>query len=409
MGRANKCPGLRARGGVYWIDIENERHGRIYESTGARADADSQGRSTQADQRELAEQYYHRRITQAFEEKKLGVRRRRLFKEAAEAHLKEISGKLKSEEMDQWAMGWALPYIGALFVDQIHDKTLEPLKTAMALGRADQHDRVRPCKEKTINLVLQAVRKILIKCARKYRDDNGRTWLDAAPLITIEAPRDSRPPYPISWDEERKLLVPELPDYIADPCMFMTNTGPRSVDELCAMKWEWERRMPELDLPDFKVVLFVLPATKNGEERVLVLNKMAQAILERQRGKHAEFVWTWRRALGRYHPLADINTTSWVAGRNRAAAKYGDVLGRECPSGFATLHPHDLRHTFGRRLRAAGVAKETRAKLLGHSDGGDMTTHYSAAEMLELVQAVRKIEVPLGSAPTLTVIRARAA
>jgi integrase len=84
------------------------------------------------------------------------------------------------------------------------------------------------------------------------------------------------------------------------------------------------------------------------------------------------------------------------------------VLGAECPKGFKTLHVHDLRHTFSRRLRAARVSKETRSLLLGHSTG-DITTHYSAAELQELVDAVRKIEVTIGSTPTLTVLRVQAA
>lgn len=409
MGRANKCPGLRPRGGVYWIDIDNERYGRIYESTGARCDDEH----PEMDQRELAEEFYMRRLAQAFEEKKLGVRRRRTFKEAADEHLKEIRGNDKQLESDNWALGWALPYIGDLFIDQVHDSTgggLDKLKPAMALGRPDQHDRVRPCKQKTINLVLQVVRKILIKCARKYRDERGRAWLDTAPLISIPEPSDSRQPYPLSWDEERKLLVPELPAHLLDPMQYMANAGPRSVIDCCSLRWEWERRVPELDMTDLKVSLFVLPTSKNGEERVLVHNRIAQEIIDRQRGRHPEMVWTWRRTPKMaYRPLADLNTTAWVNGRDRAAAKYQSVLGRPCPEGFRTLHVHDWRHTFGRRLRAAGVSQETRAKLLGHSDGGDMTTHYSAAELLELIQAVRKIEVPLGSAPTLTVIRAAAA
>jgi integrase len=44
---------------------------------------------------------------------------------------------------------------------------------------------------------------------------------------------------------------------------------------------------------------------------------------------------------------------------------------------------HDLRHTIGRRLRAAGVALETRQAILGHKSGS-ITTHSSAAELREL-------------------------
>ena len=54
------------------------------------------------------------------------------------------------------------------------------------------------------------------------------------------------------------------------------------------------------------------------------------------------------------------------------------------------LRVHDLRHTFGRRLRAAGVSLETRKVLLGHKNG-DITTHYSAPEIKELIDAVDRL------------------
>lgn len=47
---------------------------------------------------------------------------------------------------------------------------------------------------------------------------------------------------------------------------------------------------------------------------------------------------------------------------------------------------HNLRHTFGRRLRSAGIPLETRKALLGHANG-NITTHYSAAELQELIDA----------------------
>jgi hypothetical protein len=48
---------------------------------------------------------------------------------------------------------------------------------------------------------------------------------------------------------------------------------------------------------------------------------------------------------------------------------------------------------------------ETRKALLGHSDG-DITTHYSAAELNELKKAVEKIvDQCVAQTPTLTVVR----
>ena len=53
------------------------------------------------------------------------------------------------------------------------------------------------------------------------------------------------------------------------------------------------------------------------------------------------------------------------------------------------MRVHDLKHTFGRRLRAAGVSFEDRQDLLGHKSGR-MTTHYSAAEVSNLIEAAEK-------------------
>ena len=45
---------------------------------------------------------------------------------------------------------------------------------------------------------------------------------------------------------------------------------------------------------------------------------------------------------------------------------------------------HDLKHTFGYRLRTAGAPFEHRQSLLGHK-AAHVTTHYSAADMENLI------------------------
>ena len=45
---------------------------------------------------------------------------------------------------------------------------------------------------------------------------------------------------------------------------------------------------------------------------------------------------------------------------------------------------HDLKHTFGYRLRTAGVQFEDRQTLLGHK-AAHVTTHYSAADIENLI------------------------
>lgn len=65
---------------------------------------------------------------------------------------------------------------------------------------------------------------------------------------------------------------------------------------------------------------------------------------------------------------------------------------------------HDLKHTFGRRLRAAGVSFEDRQDLLGHRSGR-ITTHYSAAELSNLIQAAETVCQSHTNGPTLTLLK----
>jgi integrase len=67
---------------------------------------------------------------------------------------------------------------------------------------------------------------------------------------------------------------------------------------------------------------------------------------------------------------------------------------------------HDLKHTFGRRLRAAEVSSETRKVLWGHKNG-DITTHYWAADLAEMITAVNKNDRSLET-PATTLLRVAA-
>lgn len=58
-------------------------------------------------------------------------------------------------------------------------------------------------------------------------------------------------------------------------------------------------------------------------------------------------------------------------------------------AGLDRLRVHDLRHTFGQRLRDAGVSEEDRALLLGHALTG-MLQHYATATIARLVEAANK-------------------
>ena len=177
-----------------------------------------------------------------------------------------------------------------------------------------------------------------------------------------------------------------MPRHLADAVLYAVNTGCRE-QEVCQLRWDWE-----VKIPDMGTSVFVLSEsiTKTSTERVVVLNSVAQRIIEGRRGINETYVFTYRdRAVGK------MNNTAW----KRAWRKAGLPVKKDIRRGV-----HNLRHTFARRLRSAGVPEETRATLMGHANGS-ITTHYSAAELAELKNAVEKIvDRGIAQTPTLTLI-----
>ena len=123
-------------------------------------------------------------------------------------------------------------------------------------------------------------------------------------------------------------------------------------------------------MPELETSVFVLPDSKNGQPRVVVLNRIARAVIDSVRGQHPEFVFSYR---GARH--SRMNNSAWRKARTRA--------------GLRQVRVHDLRHTFGHRLRAAGVSFEDRQDLIGHKSER-MTTHYSAPE-LSLIKSAESL------------------
>ncbi|MAZ40471.1 MAG: integrase [Marinobacter sp.] len=333
--------GLRLRGGTW--HIEKRINGRrIRESTGT-------------SDRVEAEQYLVRRLEEIRQASVYGVRPSRIWREAALRYAREFAHK-RSIKRDVQDLKSLDPHIGKLPLSQVHSGTLQKFIDAR---------RKEGVKAGTVNRSLAVARRILRLCAELWRDEYGMTWLETAPMIPDVDWKDKRDPAPVTWAEQGRLFQ-ELPEHLKDMAEFAVHTGCRE-SEICALKWEWE-----VSLPD-KGFGFILPAsvTKNGCDRLVVLNATARAVVNRQRGKHEHQVFTFS---GR--PVASIFNNAWRKGRKKA--------------GLTHVRGHDLRHTFGRRLRAAGVNEETRAELLGHKRGS-VTTHYSGAEVAELVKAVELI------------------
>jgi len=134
-----------------------------------------------------------------------GARVARTFEQAAAHYVLTHQDKV-SLNTEIILLQSAMPHIGQLALAQVHDGTLAPY-----VAERKQAGR----KNKTINLALGVVRRILNLAATSWRDDDGRTWLETAPKITmLPLVGHQREPSPISWAQQRKLL-PLLPDHLA--------------------------------------------------------------------------------------------------------------------------------------------------------------------------------------------------
>ena len=146
------------------------------------------------------------------------------------------------------------------------------------------------------------------------------TWLERAPKIKLLPMKDQRSPYPLTRDEQ-SLFFQELPDHLARMALFKVNTGCRE-QEVCALRWDWEVQVPELDTS-----VFIVPGerVKNEEERLVVLNRVARSVIDSVRGMHPEFVFVYApkpregEPTPEPQPLTGMNNTAWKSARERAA------------------------------------------------------------------------------------------
>lgn len=367
-----KMSGLTKRGGTWHID-KVFRGTRIRESTGT-------GEIVKA-QELLAKRIEEIRAAQLY-----GVRPDRTFRAAATKFLNENQHK-RSIDDDALHLSQLDPFIGNLFLKQVHLDSLQPF---IASRRADV------VKTTTINLALGTVRRILNLAASEWRDERGMTWLEHAAKIKLLPVKDKRAPYPLSRDEQAALFQ-ELPDYLAQMSLFKVNTGLRE-QEVCGLKW-----VDEVEVPELNTSVFIIEGdkVKNGQDRLVALNRVARSVIDSVRGQHPEYVFVRFPKLKKSEaekpsvsrksfPLTSMNTTAWQNGRVRSADRWKEQTGNEAADGFRRVRVHDLKHTFGRRLRAAGVSFEDRQDLLGHKSSR-ITTHYSSAELTSLIAAAEKV------------------
>ena len=274
-------------------------------------------------------------------------------------HKDRVEEKAKIERMK-----WCLPLETPL--NDIHESTIEPfIQAKISQG----------CKANTINDYKQFVGQILNLSMRK--EDGGVPWrnrqhnLEREKTIHNVIPEmDVRIGYVLSWEEQDRFLA-ALPTHLRDASLYSLNTGAR-MGEIANLRWEWEIYFKDLDIKAFRI-----PAKfhKNKKPKLVVLNSIAREIIERNRGKHPERVFSFKGK-----PVRRFNSTAFQRIRKLPQVN------------LAHVKFHDFRTTFSTRLGGYEVSKDTISILMGHTIKGITADYAFRTHNVELlVEAVDKL------------------
>ncbi len=267
------------------------------------------------------------------------------FADACEQYLSEFDGKCKRRQ--EYALEPVLKYIADLPLIEVDDLALQQYK----------RDRIQQVMAGTVNKEITTVTAVLNKAAKVWR------WIPSAPKIQrVKGP--TRKPYPITWPEQASLFG-HLGEYLRRICVFAVNTGVRR-SEIFKLQWSDEREING-------VSLFILRETKNGQDRPVILNCLARRAVNAMRGLNA---------------LEVFSKISISKPFNKAWIKSGLPDHPLIRKGI-----HNLRHTFGHRLRTEGVGPEDRDALLGHNNRS-LTQHYAEPDIRRLGGIVELITKP---------------
>ena len=177
----------------------------------------------------------------------------------------------------------------------------------------------------------------------------------------------------------------QLPAHLSEMARYGLHTGCRQ-GEITGLQWQWLREKNGI-----RYVALPGDKTKNGESRPVVLNRIAAAIVDACHGRHPTHVFTYQPRGDRpRHPIERLRNTAWQRAREAA--------------GLPGLQVHDLRRTFGSRLRDNGVPIWTVSACLGHKSG-DVTELYALPTLQELQAAVKMLETTASA--TLSAIYVR--
>jgi integrase len=288
---------LRKRGMVWWIDFATPSGERVR-------------RSTETANKAQAQELHDKLRSEVWRRERLGDRPKRIWQDAVVRWLREQAHKASLRD-DKRMLRWLHRFMADRELQSINRTIVEAIIEAK---------QAEGCSNATVNRHLGLVRAILRRCVRDWE------WLDRAPAVRLLKEPTRRIRF-LTHDQAAALLK-ELPPHLRDMATFTLATGLRAAN-VTGLTWE------QVDLE--RKVAWVHPDQAKARKAIAVpLNLAAIEVLARQRGSHAERVFTYEGA-----PVRQLSTKAWYKALKRV--------------GITDFKWHDLRHTWASWHMQAGT------------------------------------------------------
>jgi integrase len=245
-------------------------------------------------------------------------------------------------------------------------KAFLPYFAEMPIGEITKNEIIRYRKHRhkqkklsdtTINRDVEVLRHVLFWAVEER-------ILASNPLARSRLSRARRVKRPILSIQEEDLLLSVAAPHLKKIIIAAADTGMRR-GEILAQDWQ--------DIDFFRKVLVVTKSkTAEGESREMPLTNRLFELLNAER-KSRGLIFTFGDK-----PIFSLKT-AW-----RTAIKKSEIR---------RFRFKDLRTTFNSRLIEAGIIKDVRMELMGHSRNEDTNDLYSQIELPLLREAIAKLEV----------------
>ena len=267
-------------------------------------------RSAGTSDRIKAREYHDKLKAQLWDVVRLGVKPHRTWEEAVIRFLDEKAHKASLRD-DRRNFRWLHSHLAGKNLTEIDRECIDRVREARRKERVSSG---------TVNRTLALLRSVLRTAVNDWE------WIDRAPKVRLLREESGRVRF--LTKEEAARLLSELPEHLAPVVGFSILTGlrQRNVRELRWSQVDLERR-----------AVWIHPHEAKGRKGISVpLTVEAAQIVATQRGKHEEFVFSFRGKC-----LRSVNNTAWRNALKRA--------------GIEGFRWHDLRHTWATWHAQAGT------------------------------------------------------